>query len=70
VAAFALFLADYVARAWKPLTPLAKLSPFRYYNAMELVTGRPLPMVNLWILGGTAVVAVLLAYLLYARRDL
>jgi ABC-2 type transport system permease protein len=69
-AALTLFLADYVARAWKPLAQVAKLSPFHYYNAMELVAGRPLPLANLWILGGTAIAGVALAYVLFSRRDL
>jgi hypothetical protein len=70
VAAFSLFLADYVARAWQPAQAVARFSPFRYYNGMELVAGAPLPAAHLAILGGAAVSGFLAAYILFARRDI
>jgi hypothetical protein len=69
-AALALFLGDYVARAWKPLTPFAPLSPFHYYNAMALVAGGTLSLLHLWVLGAIGIAGILLAYGLFARRDL
>ncbi len=64
------YLTDYVARAWKPAESVAWLSPFRYYTPFELVMGSPLPAKNLYVLGGIAVSAFALAYLLYLRRDI
>ncbi len=64
------YLADYIGRAWKPAESVAWLSPFRYYTPFELVMGSALPARNLYILGGIAVVAFAVAYLLYSRRDI
>ena len=64
------YLTDYIARAWKPAESIAWLSPFRYYTPFELVTGAPLPARNLYVLGGIAIVAFAIAYVLYSRRDI
>lgn len=64
------YLTDYIGRAWKPLDSVAWLSPSRYYTPLELVMGSPLPAKSLYVLGGIAVAAFALAYLLYSRRDI
>lgn len=64
------YLTDYVGRAWKPADSVAWLSPFRYYTPFDLVMGSPVPAKNLYVLGGTAVVALATAYVLYSRRDI
>ncbi len=64
------YLTDYIGRAWKPANSVAWLSPFRYYSPFELVMGSPLPARNLYVLGGIAVAAFAVAYLLYSRRDI
>ena len=64
------YLTDYVGRAWKPADSVAWLSPFRYYTPFDLVMGAPVPAKNLYVLGGTAIVALALAYVLYSRRDI
>ena len=64
------YLTDYVGRAWEPAESVAWLSPFRYYTPFELVMGSPLPSKNIYVLGGVAIVALALAYLLYSRRDI
>jgi ABC-2 type transport system permease protein len=64
------YLTDYIGRAWKPAESVAWLSPFRYYTPFELVMGSVLPAKSLYILGGIAVAAFALAYLLYSRRDI
>ncbi len=66
----ALFLLDYLARIWKPAASASRLSPFHYYDAMTIVMGRPLPIAHLAVLLGVAAVAVLVAFVLFARRDL
>lgn len=68
--AFATFLLDYVARLWQPAEKIAWLSPFRYYNPFDLVTGNPLPLKNLLVLGAIAATGFAAAYVLFARRDI
>ena len=69
-AAAALMLVDYLSRFWKPIRGLARLSPFHYYNPLDLVIGKPLPLGDLAILLGTGAVAITAAFVIYARRDL
>lgn len=64
------YLTDYIGRAWKPAESVAWLSPFRYYTPFELVMGSALPHKSLYVLGGIAVAAFAIAYLLYSRRDI
>ena len=68
--AFATFLLDYVARLWQPAEKIAWLSPFRYYNPFDLITGNALPLKNLVVLGGIALAGFAAAYVLFARRDI
>jgi hypothetical protein len=69
-AAAALMLVDYLSRAWRPIRGIARLSPFHYYNPLDLVMGKPLPFGDIGILLGTAAVAVALAFILFRRRDI
>src|SRR5262249_62205982 len=39
VAALAAFLLDYLARVWDPAKPIARFSPFRYFEPMSLLAG-------------------------------
>ena len=68
--ALAMFLLDYVARAWEPAERVAWLSPFRYYSPFELVMGNSLSVKNLIVLAGIALCGYALAYLLFSRRDI
>jgi ABC-2 type transport system permease protein len=68
--AFATFLLDYVARLWQPAEKIAWISPFRYYNPFDLITGSPLPLRNLVVLGSIALAGFAAAYVLFARRDI
>jgi ABC-2 type transport system permease protein len=68
--AFATFLLDYVARLWQPAEKVAWLSPFRYYNPFDLITGNALPIRNLVVLGVIALAGFAAAYVLFARRDI
>jgi hypothetical protein len=69
-AAAALMLVDYLSRVWQPLRGPARLSPFHYYNPLDLVLGKPLPAADIGILLGTCAVAVTVACLLFRRRDI
>ena len=68
--ALATFLLDYVARLWQPAEKIAWLSPFRYYNPFDLITGNALPLKNLVVLGTIAIAGFVAAYILFARRDI
>jgi ABC-type transport system involved in multi-copper enzyme maturation permease subunit len=69
-AAAALMLVDYLSRVWRPLRGPARLSPFHYYNPLDLVLGKPLPAADIGILLGTCAVAVTVACMLFRRRDI
>ena len=69
-AAAALMLVDYLSRVWKPIRGFARLSPFHYYNPLDLVMGKPLPLGDIGMLLGTGAAACALAYALFRRRDL
>jgi ABC-2 type transport system permease protein len=64
------YLTDYIGRSWKPAESVAWLSPFRYYTPFELVMGAAVPAKSLYVLGGIAVTAFAVAYVLYSRRDI
>lgn len=68
--ALAMFLLDYVARAWQPAQTVAWLSPFRYHSPFELLMGKALPVGNILVLTGFAVAGFALAYFLFSRRDI
>jgi ABC-2 type transport system permease protein len=69
-AATALMLADYLSRVWSPLKPIARFSPFRYYNPLDMVMGRALSMTDVGILLAAGAVGIIAAYALFARRDI
>ena len=64
------FLLDYVARLWQPAEKIAWISPFRYYNPFDLITGGSLPYRNLVVLGAITLAGFAAAYVLFARRDI
>ena len=68
--AVSLYLLQFGAAAWTPLRPLARVSPFHYYEPMQTLLGRRQPVT--YLLGLlTATMALLgVAYTLYSRRDL
>ncbi len=63
-------LLDYVARAWKPAGAVAWLSPFRYYNAVDLIMGSGLRGRNLVVLAAVLVASTATAYVVYQRKDI
>jgi ABC-2 type transport system permease protein len=68
--ALALFLLDVVARVRQSARGLGRLSPFHYFNPMDLVAGRPLEASHLAVLGAIGLCGIAAAYIVYARRDL
>jgi hypothetical protein len=70
VVTLALFFVDYLARIWKPAARIVWLSPFHYYDAMAMVMGRPLSTGHVAVLASTGLVGIVLAFVLFGRRDL
>jgi len=68
--ALATFVLDYLARLWRPARRVAWLSPFHYYDPMEMLVGAPLDRAHLFTLLGLGVVGIAGAYLIYSKRDL
>jgi ABC-2 type transport system permease protein len=64
------YLLDYVARVWEPAERIAWLSPFRYYNPLDMIMGREVSAHNLLVLAGIAVFGFALSYVLFSRRDI
>jgi len=68
--AAASYITDLVSQVWQPLRGVARLSPFHYYNALNLITGNADPGRDLLVLACIAGVCFILASLLFCRRDL
>src|SRR5262249_41388124 len=67
--AFATFLLGYVARAWEPAQAGGWGSPFRYYNPLDLVSGKAIPIKNVLVLTGIAVAGSIFGYIAFSRKD-
>jgi ABC-2 type transport system permease protein len=70
VATLAAYLVDYLGRIWDPARLASRLSPFHYFEPMTLISGGPINVSNLAVLGGVAIVGIAIAYLRFSRRDL
>jgi hypothetical protein len=70
--AVAFYLLDVIARVWEPArrANLGRLSPFHYFNPIEIVSGSPLRLAHAGVLAAVGTAGIALAYLLYSRRDL
>lgn len=65
-----LYFIDYFAEIWSVLEPLGPFSIFRYFDpAAALVEGR-VPWVNVAVLGGVGLIAIVIGLLVFERRDL
>lgn len=62
-----LFALDYIARVYAPLRPFRPLSPFMYYLPHQAPHMDP---VGVAVLGGMAVAGLLVALVVFRRRDL
>lgn len=70
LAAFAAFVLDYVGRFWDGAAPLAKISPFHYFDPFAMMGGRSLALSDVAVLLAIFVVGAVVANVAYARRDL
>jgi beta-exotoxin I transport system permease protein len=68
--ALATFLIDLLGHAWRPLEAIAWLSPFRYYNALELIRGVPLELTDLLVLASISIGGFITAFVIFGIRDL
>jgi hypothetical protein len=68
--AFAMSVLDYVARFWDAVAPLARVSPFHYFDPFEIMGGQPLALSNVVTLLGIFVAGAVIANIAYERRDL
>jgi ABC-2 type transport system permease protein len=64
------FLVDFLGRAWRPIETIAWLSPFRYYNALELIRGIPLESSDLLVLASISIAGFITAFVIFSIRDL
>ena len=64
------FLLDFVGRLWQPAESIAWISPFRYDNALDLIMGNTLPLKNVAVLSGVALVGFAVAYVVFSKRDI
>jgi hypothetical protein len=70
IAAVTLYLIEFLGSSWAPARPLARVSPFHYYQGTAILAGTADTLLDLSILGVTAVVGIVLAYWRFDRRDL
>lgn len=65
-----LFLLNFAAAWWAPARPLARLTPFHYFDAMPIILGTHNPTRDILILHAASAVLVMCGYVAYRRRDL
>jgi len=70
VATLTAYLVDYLGRIWDPARLASRLSPFHYFEPMTIISGGPINIANLAVLGGIAVAGITVAYVRFSRRDL
>jgi len=68
--AFAAFVLDYVGRFWDVVKPIARASPFHYFDPFALIGGRPLATSDVVTLLAIFIAGAVIANVAYARRDL
>jgi ABC-type transport system involved in multi-copper enzyme maturation permease subunit len=65
-----MYLLHFAAVSWPPARPLDQLSPFHYYDGMQVMLGLTDPRGDILILLAASAVMTGFAYVAYARRDL
>jgi ABC-type transport system involved in multi-copper enzyme maturation permease subunit len=65
-----LYLLQFGAAAWNPLRPFTLASPFHYYEPMRTLLGTASAVKEVLGLLGTSAALLVLAYVLYEKRDL
>jgi ABC-type transport system involved in multi-copper enzyme maturation permease subunit len=70
VTLLALYLLNFGAPLWKPLTYLAPLSPFKYYEPMKLLMGAQVGVGKALIILAVSVTMFIIGGWLFNRRDI
>jgi len=70
VVAIAMYLLEFLGAVWTRVEPLARVSPFDYYEGLGILTGRADVARDLLVLGSVTAAAVFIAYWRFSRRDL
>jgi ABC-type transport system involved in multi-copper enzyme maturation permease subunit len=70
VAAFALYLIDFLGGGGKELSKVSLISPFHFYQGAAIIEGRANTAQDLSVLGAATIAATALAYWQFSRRDL
>lgn len=65
-----LYFIDYFAEIWTVLEPLGPFSIFRYFDPVAALVESRVPLVNLMVLGGVGLTAIVIGLLVFERRDL
>jgi len=65
-----LYLLHFAAAAWSRLRPVARISPFHYYESMPTLLGVSQPVRNMAVLLVATAILIGVAQILYSRRDL
>jgi len=65
-----LYLLQFGAAAWEPLRPFARVSPFHYYQTMQILMGNVTPVTHIVGLLAATLMLFGIACTLYVRRDL
>jgi ABC-2 type transport system permease protein len=67
---FVTYVLDYVGRFWHGVAMISRVSPFHYYNPMQIIGGAPARAGDIAVLTLLAVAGCLVAHTAYAKRDL
>jgi hypothetical protein len=65
-----LYLLQFAAAAWDLLRPLARVSPFHYYEPMRTLLGAVTPVQHIVLLMTATIALLVVAYASYSHRDL
>jgi ABC-2 type transport system permease protein len=70
IAAVCWYLVAFLESSWRPMQTIGWLSPFHYFNPLNVLGGRQEPWGDLLVLGSATTVLSVIAYRQFARRDL
>jgi ABC-2 type transport system permease protein len=70
IASMALYLIDFLGLWWKPMEAVGRFTPFYYFHGGPILAGTSDPAVNLSVLGLATIIAAVMAYWRFGKRDL
>jgi hypothetical protein len=70
LSAMVCYVTDVISQVWRPLRPVARFSPFHYYNSLNVIIGSADAKRDMLTLACIAAACFLLAYFLFSRRNL